>query len=239
MKSTLLLLLFAVVANAQDYHPVRALQQQAITIPINKPISFKIQTSLKPGWVETDRITPFRSILQIPEAVAYLFTNDGTYYVWAPVGTYEIESSRVLINWTKQDIDDQTVSIILTVTGTSPTPNPETTNPFSNALGLRVVIIEEQENRSKLPKSQLAIITSLEIRDYLDNKCAKDPDNNPEWRFLDQNTPTTAPTKWAKSLAEHSGKPVPWIIISNGTKWTSVALPNTIAATLALIKLYE
>lgn len=113
--------------------------------------------------------------------------------------------------------------------------------PFSPppiaADGFRVLIVEEAQDRSKLPPSQLAIFTSKEVTDYLDSKCVK-VNGTPEYRIYDKDTSFTNESDIWKNAMRLERKSLPWIIVSNGRSGYSGPLPATASETLDLLRKY-
>ena len=133
----------------------------------------------------------------------------------------------------------ESASLAITATAGPPTPQPVTTPWATPTDGLRVLIVEEAANRSRLPATQLNILFSQTLRDHLNAVTPLGPDGKQhEWYILNQNDDTSGVAKyWGEGVALR--KATPWIVISNGKTGTSEALPNTVEATLALIKKYE
>jgi len=109
-----------------------------------------------------------------------------------------------------------------------PTPTPPPLPPIAK---LHVLLIEESADRPRLPASQLAALTSPEVRTYLDTKCGKDG-----WRLLDKDTDVTAASEWWRKAMTLPRTSLPWIIISSATQVYSGPLPRTAAELLALLK---
>jgi hypothetical protein len=104
--------------------------------------------------------------------------------------------------------------------------------------GLRVLMIEETQDRSKLPPDQTLIFTSGVIADYLNANCAKEKDGHPAWYILDKDTDmSNAASVWKKAM-KIPHDPTPWILISNGRKGVSRPLPKTVDETQKLIEKY-
>lgn len=247
MRTILLALLLCSPVFSQEFSERKELRTFTTTIEVElyKPITFKLETENKPGWEETDKIQKFKDELDIPLHVSYIQLKDGTFYCWAPPGTYNLSGESVLINWTKQDIDNREFEIKLIVRGVGPSPEPQPTpepepeptpqpnNPFpSDEKELRVLLIEEQEERDSLSREQAAIFSSEEVRNYLDSKAE-------EWRLLDRHTTfTDESSKWNKALETMPEQEKFWIVISDGTKWESVKLPKNVSEMMTLLKKY-
>lgn len=108
--------------------------------------------------------------------------------------------------------------------------------PIADA-GFRVLIVEEAQERVKLPASQLTIFTSQELTDYCDAKCVK-VNNTPEYRIYDKDIQLTNESDvWKKAMAIER-KSLPWLIVSNGRSGYSGPLPLTIDETMQILKRY-
>lgn len=113
--------------------------------------------------------------------------------------------------------------------------------PFISApipdSGFRVLIVEEAQERVKLPSSQLSIFTSKELTDYCDSKCVKVNDT-PEFRVYDKDVVFTAESEiWRKAM-QIERKSLPWLIVSNGRSGYSGPLPMTLDETMKILKRY-
>tara|TARA_R110000868_G_C10712967_1_gene750125 strand:- start:418 stop:870 length:453 start_codon:yes stop_codon:yes gene_type:complete len=132
---------------------------------------------------------------------------------------------------------------VLTVDGTAPQPppdpEPDDPDPPIPTNGNRVLIVYESTELSTLPPSQAVLMTSGNVRDYLQRKCSKGPDGRtPEFRIWDKDVDTTnAGQTWKDALAiQRNG--LPWLIVSNGTTGFSGPLPDSEAALMAKLKQY-
>lgn len=93
---------------------------------------------------------------------------------------------------------------------------------YDASKGLRILIVEEQSERKKLPPQQLAIMFSKTLAEYMDKVTTTDKnskgDETPAWRIFDKDTSTTnAATPW-KTLMSRPRQSLPWIIIANEGK---------------------
>lgn len=120
----------------------------------------------------------------------------------------------------------------------TPTPTP-TPTPLPGPTGLRVLILEETESRQALSRDQLLILTSPEIRAYLNEKA---PDR---WRILDDDIQATGQVGWSqewidayKQGKELSGGVVPFWMITNGREGVASKLPATVGEALTVLKKY-
>jgi hypothetical protein len=106
-----------------------------------------------------------------------------------------------------------------------------------SAPGFRALIVEEVENRHRLPPGQLAALTSQgpgSLREYLKTHCAPGPDGKtPDATILDDDdTVELMPEYWRgvyeqrprEGLGEARG--LPWWILSNGSTGVVGSLPT-------------
>jgi hypothetical protein len=103
--------------------------------------------------------------------------------------------------------------------------------PFASPDGLRVLIVEETENRPTLPKPQLDILTATgdgSVRKWL-------ADNAIEWRIYDKDSKTDRDAKvWQEAMAVQANCPAPYYLAANGKKgFPPTPLPADRAATIA------
>jgi hypothetical protein len=132
--------------------------------------------------------------------------------------------------------------LLLAFSGGGIVPTPVDPPPIPDA-GFRVLVIEETAERGKLPRDQQTILTSTEVRAYLNAKCAKGPDGKtPEFRFFDKDTDVSHESKvWQEAMAKAKATPgfvVPWLIVSDGKKGSDGPLPANVAEMLAELKKY-
>ena len=118
-----------------------------------------------------------------------------------------------------------------------PTPGP---SPIPRD-GFHVLIIEETEDRSKLPPAQRNILFDKRVRDYLNTKCATDPEvqNWKAWRIYDKDQNLAGENKlWQDALAKYNKHPTPYLVISTGKGGYEGPLPANVDDTLKLLKQY-
>lgn len=132
----------------------------------------------------------------------------------------------------------------------TPQPDPPDPNPTPAPIpepGLRVLIIEEVNNRSSLPRTQLTLLTSTSFRKFLNESCVKAniPNPVPEWRLFDKDSSLDNESSlWKKAFQRFHNTTitpsptVPWLIVSNGKKGFEGPLPKTEDETITLIKKY-
>lgn len=130
-------------------------------------------------------------------------------------------------------------------TPTPPTPVPPGPTPPPGPIvqgPLRVLIVVESSDASKLPASQLTILTATSVREYLDAKCLK-AGNTPEWRIWDKDVDTKNESReWQTmfDLFDLNKETTPWLIIDVPGSKTGFEgpLPKTVAETLDLLRKY-
>lgn len=196
-----------------------------------------------------------------------------------PPGSYQVECTLVAGE------NSQRLYHSVTITGAAPTPpvpptpptpptpdpkppepKPPTPKPDEapiDAEGLHVLVVYETSEVSKLASPTRQVIFAKEIRQYLDEKCAKDPTDpdTPQRRIWDPDVNAAADSPlWDAALKRAKAKiaewkpaangtgpqsPYPWIMISKkgvgGYEGPLPVSPNNtaqqnVAATLALLR---
>lgn len=122
-------------------------------------------------------------------------------------------------------------------------PNVDPVGPAPIPLaGFRVMFITESEDASDssaVTKEQREVFYSSVIRDYLNAKCVKGPDNKTaEWRIVDPNAEYSADEQRWKDAAARKRDKLPWVIISDGKVGYEGPLPANVEDTLKLLKKY-
>ena len=118
-----------------------------------------------------------------------------------------------------------------------PTPDPDVPAPIDGD-GLRILIVYETSEISKLPQKQQDVLYGQQIRRYMSENCEK-VDGFPEWRILDAETKfQDTDNNFAKALARPR-KEIPWIIISNGKTGYEGPLPDNPEMTISLIERFN
>lgn len=123
-------------------------------------------------------------------------------------------------------------------TGCSFTPFTPVNPPPIEAEGLRVLIVEETADRHKLPTSQLAVLTSAKLSEWLDDNCVKH-DGHPEWRRWDKDTDISHERSLWQSAFEEERAELPWLYVSNGQTGYSGPLPQTLDETFEILEKYK
>lgn len=117
-----------------------------------------------------------------------------------------------------------------------PNPTPDDPTPSGS---IRVLIVEETSERTKLPPAQTLVFTSGDVRDYLNSHCDRDGDTS-AWRIYDKDQPVADETKdWQDEFAVLKKEALPVIAIHNGRRWLKAQpLPKDVDSTLTLLKKY-
>lgn len=135
----------------------------------------------------------------------------------------------------------------------APQPKPDDPKPDDNRPtpiplpGLRVLIVYESSELSKLPSEQVQMLTAKEVLDYLDAKCIKDPAGNPEYRKFDKDTDIKNMSEiWKQAMdrvlngvgiqKEGKATELPWLLVSNGRTGYEGPLPKKVADLMAILK---
>src|SRR6185312_15816514 len=98
-----------------------------------------------------------------------------------------------------------------------PGPAPKPTPAPIPVSGLHVLVVTDRTT-ALTPAQQLAL-SSGDVRSYLNQTCPAGPSGQKEWRFLDKSADLTNESPlWQEAFKRTSGKPVPYIIVSNPDK---------------------
>lgn len=149
--------------------------------------------------------------------------SDGRLAVFVPTieGDFPIAVSAV--------IDGKAVvrlAMVRAGKGPRPPPEPEpdpkppvpTDTVFPSDGKVRVLIIEETADRSKLSVGQKEAIFGVTVRNWLNANCSVGPDGKTrEYRIWDKDVDARSESAiWQKALARGKSLPTPSIIVSNG-----------------------
>lgn len=116
--------------------------------------------------------------------------------------------------------------------GLTDIPPPHPVDPPIPTSEFRVLILEETANRSKLPTSQLSVLTSAPLRKWM-------TENGANFRVWDKDVDASREdAAWQAALKLPHGE-LPWIHVSNGKTGFSGPLPKTAEETQTLIGKYK
>lgn len=101
---------------------------------------------------------------------------------------------------------------------------PDVVEPEIVGDEFRCLIIEDEPQRSKLPRVQLDMLTSKNTRDFLNANCVKDDKGNPQYRIVDKRTALTG--VWDDMKTKYPPDSFPWLILTNGANGTGEPLPR-------------
>ena len=122
--------------------------------------------------------------------------------------------------------------------GPGPNPGPSPGPSPIPLTGLRVLILEETADRAKLEPAQAAILTSTEVRSYLNSKCAKGAGGSPEFRVFDVDADIALQDQHWKDAVKRPRTSLPWLLISDGKQGFEGPLPADVSSTMELLKKY-
>jgi hypothetical protein len=204
-QATAILWLFCLAAAAHAQPRVKG----AANYPPNTPIVLKA----------TDVTGPKAQFLWDVSGGAKFVEAGDTLYVWAPPGDYTVRLTAI-------DFDAKKVeraTFAFTVDGAPPPgptpPGPEPKPPTPQPVaGLKVLILEESADRTKLPPAQVSLIAGKPFRDFLDSRCADDPETGTRkaWRIADKDQDLRAVAKFYQDAqARAKGQPMPRIVIGS------------------------
>lgn len=159
-------------------------------------------------------------------------------------GVYEIRAWNA-----KADVASKISRCRVTITGIlppvppgptppGPTPDPTPSPAPIPSAGLRVLILYETSELSRLPISQASILSSTTLRHYLDEKCVK-VGQTPEYRVYDKDTDLTNESELWRAAAKRPASKLPFLIVSNGKTGWEGPLPTSLDETMAIIKRHE
>lgn len=131
------------------------------------------------------------------------------------------------------------IVVLLVVAFQKHEPKPDPSGPIIGK-GMRVLIVEETAERSKLPPAQSAILTSGTIQDYLNEHCSKEKSDKSAWRIFDKDTDMSQEAKFWQDAMLRPHPKLPWVIISKSPgRGFEGPLPTDTAAFLELLQKYE
>jgi hypothetical protein len=195
-----------------------------------------------------------------PDGLQMITVTEYERWFVGPPGTYKVEvQAIVLLPSGKTQVTDDTITIVVdpvpdpTPVPPSPTPVPPGPVPPGPGPGpgpapspapipvpgFRVLMVEEQSERSKLPPAQRMVVLSKRVRDYLRAKCVLGADGKtPEYRIWDKDADASEEAPHWKAALARPRASVPWIIISDGKSGYEGPLPENVDKTLELLKKY-
>ncbi len=120
-----------------------------------------------------------------------------------------------------------------------PPPPPPPNPPPIPSAGFRVLMVYDVTALSKMPKDQLDILYSTQMRDWLSSKCVKGADGKtPEWRLWDKDEDASHEAQLWQDAMKRDRKALPWLVVSNGKTGWEGPLPASVNETIALLAKY-
>lgn len=165
----------------------------------------------------------------VPAAATWTDRNDSIEVLSAPRGEFTVNVKAVFVDWDKKKIVTQFGAVTVSV-GDGPGPKPPDPVPPVPVptSGLKVLIVEEEGNRSQLPKGQKDIIIGKDMRDWLIANCSPDPftTNGKGYGIWDKDVAAdNVPRHWADALARGRTLTMPAVVIMDGTGAIIQAVP--------------
>jgi hypothetical protein len=127
----------------------------------------------------------------------------------------------------------------------APTPDPPTPpapNAWNVTGGLHLIVVDNENERGKLPQSQVNIFTSVPLRQWLDSNTARGADGRPAYRFSSNDSLVVGGEARKQELPVYvegwdlllkSGVKLPAWIVSNGRRTVVEPLPATVDAAIS------
>jgi hypothetical protein len=226
-------------------------QEAAAPPAITGPDSAAFGIEFGVSGVKASRGSSWSVMPQVPGLVVRPVKSERKVIVWGPPGEYPKALDEA-------PVEEQIVTKTFTLTGAGPGPGPvpptpippgpgpgptppvppvppvPDPNPMPGVTGLHMLLVAESSKMSEYPSAQVASWQSKAVHDYLASKGA-----GKNWRIWDKDTNVAdAEPKWQAAMARAKGKPLPWLIISNGTTGYEGPAPADTAALLDLLKRY-
>lgn len=110
---------------------------------------------------------------------------------------------------------------------TNPVPIVNPTDPVTTKE-LWLMVLHDPSTDTKLPATQLDLMTSKNLRDFAKTYCVKDSDGNPEYRYVDGTSDGLSKLsgQWKTMADANPPKSLPWLIAVNGKSTLSMAVPT-------------
>jgi len=167
----------ALQGEAREHHFVRVLSDESGRWVVLGPNAISFRGAFRvESVVAGEMALNFRETIELQEGRECVFCG--------PVGLYAV------IQWPAADAQPAFLAVQI---GDSPDPPPPPDPPDPppgptpavewKVSGLHVVIVDDENERGKLPQSQVNIFTSKPLREWLDQHTVKAPDGRPAYRF--------------------------------------------------------
>lgn len=179
--------------------------------------------------------------------VTFTDRGDSVEVLSAPQGESSVYCRMLFIDWTGKKVVSKFGVVTFSVGNLPPGPNPPDPKPPDPkppipTTGLKVLIVEESADRTKLTPSQLPIILGKPMRDWLNSNCSDDPstDSKKGWFIVDKDQSMSGVPKFWGDALEKGKTSFPCIVIMDGQGVViQVApLPADVEATKTLLGKY-
>jgi hypothetical protein len=166
-----------------------------------------------------------------------LLKDSKTAVVSGPAGSY-----RLMAYTARGDLpsDPAICTVVIGTPGPTPGPTPPAPPvppaPPIPGEGLRVLVVYETAELSKLPPGQVNALYSSDVRAYLNAKCSQGTGGARNWRVWDKDIDATNDEAWTREALKRPRQSLPWVVITNGTGGFEGPLPGSVDDTLALLK---
>lgn len=165
-------------------------------------------------------------------------------YRWAVIEAVLQGSEVVVVNRNgavaDKDPPEEVERVLVSVGEPKPEPPPQPDPPKPDPApmpgeGFRVLIVRETKDLSTLPPSQVAIFSSTDVRQYLNQKTVLEG-NQRAYRIWDQDTDVSREAQHWQDAMKRPRASVPWLLVSNGKDGYEGPLPKTVDEMLTLLK---
>lgn len=251
LAAPLLLLALALPAQGQDVR-LEVKGGGAKVVQVDRQVLVKVDVTVVSSLPFTVQAPAGAGLYfwQYPPGVAAQDRNDRLEVTAAPKGELTVGVKMITA-----DLDDQGRfkgfrtaygSVTFTV-GDVPQPGPPTPpdppgpKPPAPVAGLKVLVVEESADRTRLPLAQQSVILGKTVRDRLNAVTPVGPDGRTrEWRIYDKDVDASAEAPHWKALLARPRQSVPWVVLADGAgnPVFEGPLPGTVADFLALIDKY-
>ena len=124
-------------------------------------------------------------------------------------------------------------------------PTPPAPNNWNVTGGLHLIVVDNENERGKLPQSQINIFTSTPLRQWLDSNTPRNKDGRPAYRFSSNDSLAVGGEARKQELPVYvegwdlllkSGVTLPAWIVSNGRRTVVEPLPKTVEAAISRLE---
>lgn len=157
----------------------------------------------------------------------------------APKGDAKVSVTYSVVDFDKRTTEEKFGQVAFVVGEVSPPtpPDPKPPAPVPVA-GMKVLIVYESADLSKMPAAQQSVLYGKTVRERLNSLTGLGPDGKTrEWRMYDKDTDASGEAPHWGKLLKRPRVSVPWVVISDGggNVVHEGALPGTVAEFLGLL----